>query len=320
MWWINLVILGLAAWAAFIGRRRGGVAVAAELMGYLVAIAVASLTYRPVGSWIAGHLGWPASFAAVTAYATLAVAAEIAYVLAAHRLFAYLARRYARTPANVAAGIILGLAKGIVLITLGLIVFAGLPLNASQKEVITNAYIPRHLLVLSGGWQQSVSQEVSGSLTDALNFFTVKPDPESTERIELGFKTTAVRVDAYDEQRMLALVNQERTSRGLRPLVMNDKAQAVARAYSRTMFAEGYFSHIDNQGHNPFDRMRAGGVSFGSAGENLALAPTLQLAHNGLMNSPGHRANILSPDYRTVGIGIIDGGRYGLMITQDFTD
>ena len=57
-----------------------------------------------------------------------------------------------------------------------------------------------------------------------------------------------------------------------------------------------------------------------AAGENLALAPTLQLAHDGLMKSPGHRANILSTNYRTVGIGIVDGGPYGLMVTQDFTD
>jgi uncharacterized protein YkwD len=86
------------------------------------------------------------------------------------------------------------------------------------------------------------------------------------------------------------------------------------------MFARGYFSHISPEGKSPFDRMKAGGVSFGSAGENLALAPTLELAHQGLMNSPGHRANILSPKYKTVGIGIINGGPYGLMVTQDFSD
>jgi uncharacterized protein YkwD len=94
----------------------------------------------------------------------------------------------------------------------------------------------------------------------------------------------------------------------------------VARAYSADMFARGYFSHLDPDGKSPFDRMRAGDVEFGTAGENLALAPTLKLAHQGLMNSPGHRANILKPEYRTVGIGIVDGGAYGLMVTQDFTD
>jgi uncharacterized protein YkwD len=86
------------------------------------------------------------------------------------------------------------------------------------------------------------------------------------------------------------------------------------------MFADGMFSHVDNDGQSPFDRMHHGGVTFDVAGENLALAPTLTLAHQGLMNSPGHRANILSPDYRAVGIGVIDGGSYGLIVVQDFTD
>jgi uncharacterized protein YkwD len=61
------------------------------------------------------------------------------------------------------------------------------------------------------------------------------------------------------------------------------------------MFQQGFFAHVDQDGRSPFDRMKAGNVTFGAAGENLALAPTVQIAHDGLMNSPGHRANILNP-------------------------
>ena len=93
---------------------------------------------------------------------------------------------------------------------------------------------------------------------------------------------------------------------------------AVARQHSKDMFARGYFSHITPGGKDPFDRMREAGITFIAAGENLALAQTLTIAHNGLMNSPGHRANILSPQYGRVGIGIMDGGIYGLMISQEF--
>ena len=54
--------------------------------------------------------------------------------------------------------------------------------------------------------------------------------------------------------------------------------------------------------------------------ENLALAPNVDIAHKGLMNSPGHRANILSPSFGRVGIGVIDGGGYGKMFAQEFAD
>jgi uncharacterized protein YkwD len=59
-------------------------------------------------------------------------------------------------------------------------------------------------------------------------------------------------------------------------------------------------------------------VRFLTAGENLAFAPTVASAHEGLMQSPGHRANILRPQFARVGIGIEDGGVHGLMVTEDF--
>lgn len=93
---------------------------------------------------------------------------------------------------------------------------------------------------------------------------------------------------------------------------------AVARKHSVDMFQKGYFSHVSPDGKGPFDRMRNDGVRFTNAGENIALAPTLDIAHSGLMHSPGHRANILRPEFGRLGIGIVDGGKYGFMISQEF--
>jgi uncharacterized protein YkwD len=84
------------------------------------------------------------------------------------------------------------------------------------------------------------------------------------------------------------------------------------------MFVRGYFGHITPDGISPFDRLLAAHIDFLVAGENIALAPTLTIAHEGLMNSPGHRANILDTQYGRIGIGIVDGGKYGIMITQMF--
>jgi uncharacterized protein YkwD len=101
---------------------------------------------------------------------------------------------------------------------------------------------------------------------------------------------------------------------------MNEKARTVARKYAAKMLADGYFSHVDMKGNTPYIRLREGNVVFDAAGENLAFAPTVQLAHQGLMNSKGHRDNILSPYFHQVGIGVVDAGTYGLMIVEDFTD
>ena len=93
---------------------------------------------------------------------------------------------------------------------------------------------------------------------------------------------------------------------------------AVARLHSTDMFARGYFSHVTPDGKTLTDRVRARGVPFLTAGENLELGTTLEICHEGLMKSPGHRANILHPSFGRLGIGVLDGGKRGLMITQNF--
>ena len=86
------------------------------------------------------------------------------------------------------------------------------------------------------------------------------------------------------------------------------------------MFNKSYFSHYTPDGKSPFDRMKAAGVQYLTAGENLAYAPNVEIAHQGLMNSPGHRENILRPEFGKLGVGVIDGGLSGEMFCQEFSD
>jgi len=142
--------------------------------------------------------------------------------------------------------------------------------------------------------------------------------PESHESVRLPFSVARATPRPDLEAAMLVLVNEERVKAGLPALQADPQALDTARAHSRDMFARGYFSHIGPDGATPFDRMRANGLRFRTAGENLALAPSLPMAHKGLMDSPGHRANILQPAFGRLAVGILDGGRHGLMVTQTF--
>lgn len=122
------------------------------------------------------------------------------------------------------------------------------------------------------------------------------------------------------EQQMLQLVNAERKKKGLKSLVADEQLKKVARAHSSDMLKRGYFSHITPEGKDPFYRMKKAGITYKNAGENLAYASTLAKAHKGLMNSPSHRAAILNKSFGRIGIGIVDGGKSGLMISQEFKD
>ena len=107
------------------------------------------------------------------------------------------------------------------------------------------------------------------------------------------------------EREMLSLVNKERTKRKLKPVVWDGRLAEVARRHSRDMLNENYFAHQSPKGEDLGDRLRKGRIFYLMAGENLAFAPNLAIAHRGLMNSPGHRANILRPPFRRLGVGIV---------------
>jgi uncharacterized protein YkwD len=156
------------------------------------------------------------------------------------------------------------------------------------------------------------------AVRQTLNNLTVQP--ESKEKVDLSFSYDKGIARPALEIEMLEMINKERQKAGLKPLLHDPELTPVARAHSNDMLRRGYFAHETPEGKTPFDRMKAANVHFMNAGENLALAQTLTIAHNGLMNSPGHRANILNERFGRVGIGILDAGFYGLMISQEFRD
>ena len=121
------------------------------------------------------------------------------------------------------------------------------------------------------------------------------------------------------EQQVLDLVNQERSKAGLKPLAMDWELQRVARTKSCDMAQKGYFSHQSPTYGSPFDMMKQFNISFKAAGENIASGQsTPQAVMQSWMNSTGHRANILKPEYSHLGVGYCAGGSMGHMWTQMF--
>jgi len=119
------------------------------------------------------------------------------------------------------------------------------------------------------------------------------------------------------EQQMVNLVNSERAKAGLKPLTVDTNLAKVARIKSQDMIDKGYFSHTSPTYGSPFDMMKSFGITYRTAGENLALNSSVQKAHTALMNSQGHRANILNSSFTHIGIGIASKGS-SLYITQMF--
>lgn len=114
---------------------------------------------------------------------------------------------------------------------------------------------------------------------------------------------------------MLSLVNAARTSNGLSALTLNSKLTSTARAKSRDMIDNNYFSHTSPRYGSLSGLLSHHGISYRTAGENLAMnsSGSVIAAHNSLMASPGHRENIMNSSFSQIGIGIQvkgDGSHY----------
>ncbi|MCM3155566.1 CAP domain-containing protein [Priestia megaterium] len=118
------------------------------------------------------------------------------------------------------------------------------------------------------------------------------------------------------EQQVISLVNKERQKAGLKPLKENWELSRVARFKSQDMHDKGYFDHNSPTYGSPFKMIKDFGISYNYAGENIAYGQrTPEEVMKAWMNSSGHRANILSPNFTQIGVGYVKDGNYW---TQQF--
>ena len=113
------------------------------------------------------------------------------------------------------------------------------------------------------------------------------------------------------EEEVVRLVNKIRLENGLKPLTQDWQLSRVARYKSQDMKDLGYFSHTSPTYGSPFDMMKNFGITYRTAGENIAKGyATPEAVVNAWMNSPGHRANILNSTYTYIGVGYVASGNY----------
>ena len=201
-----------------------------------------------------------------------------------------------------------------------LTLFVSLPIQGAVKKDITSSKIGGPIVAKTQGIERQMNNIFGEAVNETLTFLTINSNPTISEKVDLGFTQLEVKIDEGGEDQMLILINKERKIKGLQTLSDSSKLKELARSFGKEMFAKGFFSHYNPDGLSPFDRMNKVNIEYTAAGENLALAPNVSFAHQGLMNSPGHRANILSGDFGKVGIGVIDGGIYGEIFVQEFTN
>jgi uncharacterized protein YkwD len=147
---------------------------------------------------------------------------------------------------------------------------------------------------------------------------TIIPLPTFSLNAIAGLNIT---VDSsVDELTVLDSLNKARVKNGMASLKSDPRLSLMARDYGQEMISKNFFGHVSPVSGDVYNRFTKANIRKDGlfAGENLAMAPSVEIAHNNLMESPKHKANILEPRYTHVGIGVIDGPN-GKVIVQEFS-
>ena len=316
---IDLVLVVIVLLSAINGWRRGFILGVLDLLGWALVLFAGLRFYQPLARWIGSHVDlWSQVWDRPFAFILIAILVTLAVQLLGNTLLKRVSDKTHEGSFNRALGVLPGVANGLITAALVAAFMLAIPLNEGLRERARESAIANRLAVYAERLEAKLHPVFAEAVAETLNLLTVQP--ESHERVNLPYKVANSRPRPDLEAQMLVLVNRERASAGLRPLAPDPELTEVARRHSADMFARGYFAHDTPEGLDPFARMREAHVRYLTAGENLALAPTLPVAHNGLMNSPGHRANILHPQFGHLCIGIMDGGIRGLMVSQEFRE
>lgn len=193
-----------------------------------------------------------------------------------------------------------------------------------KVAVVTQARpIPEVLSATSSSSTKKVVAKVVPKKTVSKAKTTAKPTPKPTPKPAV---VTKVSSSTLLEQLVIVETNKERTQRGLKPLSTDTKLAVIARKHSVDMQSKDYFEHESPSGCDPECRIDNAGYEWQSYGENiqwmsgyhLSVQLMAEMIVDGWMNSPGHRVNILNPEFTHVGVGVsAEGDEY--YTTSDYS-
>ena len=207
---------------------------------------------------------------------------------------------------------------GICLVAMFTFAFAGsasaqtcTTLRCRLQSVITS--------ILSGGSNIKYPSSVKPSEgTSSGSTSSSSGSTSSSSGSNTGTSTSAPVSNSSYAKEMLNLINQERAANGVPQLKWNEELAKVAQAKAQDMVDNNYFSHTSPTYGSPFDMMKSFGISYRYAGENIAKNSSVAKAHTALMNSEGHRKNILNSNFTSIGIGIVKTSSNSYTIVQMF--
>ncbi|TMC05254.1 MAG: CAP domain-containing protein [Chloroflexi bacterium] len=320
-----VLIVGAALIVVHAVRRGGFVPYLTELVAFAGSLAAAFVVFGPAGQFIHLRLGVNQSVANFGTFLLVLVLAHAAIQAPVSRITAWMGSqlRWLSPGSRMLADALPALGVAAMVAVLALSVAVVVPMGG-VKPAVASSVVGSQILDHAGFVSSPVSRLLVPPAPAAKPILESDPpsNPGEDAFLKLQFPADLVtQPDPAAEDHMLQRINQARAQVGLSPLHSDPLLQQAAREHSADMYKRRYFSHQTPDGKTPYDRLHDLRFHYVTAGENLAFAADVDTAFDSLMQSPDHRANILNPDFRCVGIGAYKGlNGYEEMFTQDFAD
>lgn len=316
--YVDLIILVVLAYFVSGAFRYGFFQLLADSLSFLLSLYFSFHSYKFASNQLSINFNLPKSVSDALGFlmTTILIEAVIGTIL--YLGLAKLPKKYKDSKVNKILGVAPALLEGLVFVAFILSLFVSFPIKPDVKKDVLDSKIGGVIIDKTAVIEKSINNVFGGVIEDSLTYLAVEPNAKDS--IDLKTSIDKLSTDTVSEKQMFDLVNDERQKAGVAKLEWAENIVPVSRDYATDMWKRSYFSHYSPEGEDVGDRLKKSGVKFIVAGENLALSPTLKIAHQGLMNSKGHRENILSSEFKKVGIGVIDNGVYGKIFVQVFTN
>ena len=316
--YIDLVILVFLIYFASNAFRYGFWILIVDFISFLGSLLISLSTYKYISIFLKINFSLGSSISHALGFLISAIIVESILGHLLGLVLHKLPEKFRRHRLNKLFGLIPAIGEGVVLLAFLITLLMSLPIKPQIKIDVGESKIGSLILSNTSIIENELNEVFGGVINDSLTYLTVKP--ESKDRVTLDVNKYNLVIDEKSEVQLFDKVNTERRKLAIKELVWDPNLVSISRTHAKDMWERKYFSHYSPEGKDVGDRLNAAKISYSFAGENLALAPTVQTAHTGLMNSEGHRENILDINFKKIGIGVIDNGVYGKMFVQVFTD
>lgn len=316
--WVDLVILIIIFYFIIEGFRLGFFVSLADFASFFISLLVALSGFSYLSDFLRLNFAIAGPIANMVSFLIISVLSSSVLNYLFFHLVSSIPKEYRHSRLEDVLSIFPSIGEALIICAFILAIVVNLPINPYYKDIAAQSRIGGILLEKTSSFNNKINTIFGKAVEETLTRLVIRQ--ESKEVVSLSVASRNLTEDPDSARAMFELLNKARSSHGAKTLVWDDKLALVATGYAFDMWNRSFFGHYSPEGESVANRLDKAQIVYRFAGENLAMAPTVTIAQTGLMNSEGHRENILDENFKKVGIGVVDNKVYGKIFVQVFTD